>query len=136
MEIRNLNAEEISALSDGLNMAGRMLNYEGSIPANKVQELYDYFLNNGREFEEGVIALGLAFGALFIDGGGYEWARVSDEYGDETVVRINGKKLFCSPISMIQKRLDRREAINIQELYQDTVEALWDNHYHSDDFDG
>ena len=71
-----------------------------------------------------IIAAGLAFGSLFVDGGGFEWLRISDEYGEETVVALIGKQIWVAPISMIHKRLARRERLDMAKLKQDAVKAI------------
>jgi hypothetical protein len=70
--------------------------------------------------EEEVIALGIAFGAAINDRACFHWVRVSDPWGEETCVGPPHKTIHCAPISMVQKRLNRHEAIDLKQL-ADTV---------------
>ena len=122
--IRALSEAEQSALYDGLEMASKMLNKPRPLSSSDIQWLYDYCLSSEDEFPEGVIAVGLSFGQLFIDAENYEWVRVNDEYGEETCIAPKFLNINCAPISMIQKRLEAQEQVNIAELFADTVKVI------------
>jgi len=116
VKIRKLSSDEIVALNDGLALAGKLLNKRLPLSVSDVQNLYDYFVSSGSEFQEGSIGLGLSFGQLIVDSGKFEWVRVEDKYGEETVVSPIGSMTICAPISIIQKRIERKEDINIESL--------------------
>ena len=124
MEISELDSDQQSALNDGLNFAARVASKDRPLNSKAVQELYDGFLNENISNPEAIIALGLSFGQLFVEYNEFEWVRVSDEYGEETVVSPKGWRTICSPISMIQKRLERNEQVNIINLYEHTLSSI------------
>lgn len=122
-----LTADLQAALQQGLARAAALANADSVPTAIQIQSLYDRFLTQGAPpDEEDVISLGLAFGQLIVDRGGFEWVRIKDEYGEETCVAYPGKKLSCAPISMIQKRLEGQEATRVEVLALETVERLRD----------
>jgi len=126
LKIELLSGEHLSALNEGLSLASKLV--EGEIPFSieQVQSLYDTLLKRRSEpaFE---IALGLAFGSVVISRSGFEWARISDEYGEETCIAVQNTHLICSPISMIQKRLERGERTDLSELCDGTIEVMREN---------
>ncbi|MEZ6022951.1 MAG: DUF3806 domain-containing protein [Hyphomonadaceae bacterium] len=123
-ELRKLNDEELVALQSALALASRMAVTETALSLEQVQALYDEALQAGPNDIDREIAIGLAFGALFVDGVEFEWARITDRWGSETCVAVVGKMLHAAPISMIQKRLRRAEPINLAELRDAIVSAL------------
>jgi hypothetical protein len=122
--LRPLNDGEIVALQQGLALASQMARSDSTLDLVQVQQLYDAALDSNERDVERLIAIGLAFGALIVDGAEFEWARISDEWGDETCVGVIGKMTHCAPISMIQKRLRRAETIDVAELRGGTIRAL------------
>ena len=124
MEIRDLDASERAAHVDGLKLAAKLLDTSLPLSSSSVQELYEALNNRGNDYPEGAIACGLAFGQLIVEETGFDWVRVSDEYGDETCVSPSGAKLICSPISMIQKRLSRGERLDLEGLKNKVIAAL------------
>lgn len=124
MEIRELNSEEVAALKQGLNLAAKLVGQPLPLTVYAVQELYDSLRQSDTDFAEAGIALGLSFGQLIADEVGYEWVRVSDEYGEETGLSPIGARLFCAPISMIQKRLKSGENVNLVELRDETIRVI------------
>lgn len=122
--LRPLSEAEQSALFDGLEVGAKLLDKQRPLDVSDIQELYDFFLNSGNESPEEIIALGLNFGQLFIDANDYEWIRVHDEYGEETCVAPKNITINCAPISMIQKRLNAKENVDISELYGETVKTI------------
>ncbi len=124
MEIRELNSEEVAALKQGLSLAAKLLGQPLPLTVNAVQELYDLLRQSDSDFAEAGIALGLSFGQLIADEVGYEWVRVCDEYGEETCLSPIGARLICAPISMIQKRLESGEIVNLVELRDETIRVI------------
>lgn len=123
--LRPLSSDEITARDAGLDLAARLINGASPLRIDQVQALYDGLLA-GRVDGGGdaSIALGIAFGEQIVSKAAFEWMRVSDEYGDETCVSAPGKEIFCAPISMLQKRLKRREAIDIAQLRDEMIELI------------
>lgn len=123
--LRPLASDEVAARDAGLDLAARLINASRPLRLDQVQALYDAILG-GRVDGGGdaSIAVGLAFGEQIVSTAAFEWMRVSDEYGDETCVSPPGKEIFCAPISMIQKRLKRREAIDVARLRDEMIEVI------------
>lgn len=124
MELRALTDDEATALHSGLALAASMAGSETKLSVSQVQSLYDAALDRDERDVERLIAIGLAFGDLIAGGSEFEWARISDKWGNETCVAVVGKMTHCAPISMIQKRISRAEAVDIDELRDGTIDAL------------
>lgn len=124
--LRALEEGEIVALQQALALAARMANVQTALRVEQVQALYDAALDADQNDAEQIIAIGLAFGDLIVDGAEFEWARISDEWGEETCVAVVGKTVHCAPISMIQKRIGRAEPLSIAELLEGTRKMLRD----------
>jgi hypothetical protein len=123
-ELRRLNESERPALDAGLALAAKLAGSETALSLEQVQALYDRALESSEPDDERDIAIGLALGALIVDGTEFEWARISDRWGDETCVAVVGKMVHAAPISMVQKRLRRAERVDLFELKDGTVGAL------------
>lgn len=127
--LRSLSDDEMAACDAGLDLAAGLVEATRPLSGDLVQGLYDMLLADHVHDGDAVIALGIAFGEMFVRKAGFEWVRVSDEYGDETCVSPAGKEIFCAPISMMQKRLQRRDAIDVTRLCDDMI-ALIDLRIH------
>lgn len=123
--IRALTAEEAKALEQGLDLAALLVEAPRPLKMSQVQRLYDDLLAKRTRSDNSVIALGLAFGALFVNDSAY-WARALYSDGEETVVVTelgDGSQSISAPISMIQKRLDRRERANLEGIRSALIKA-------------
>ena len=119
-QLRPLTNDELAAREAGLDMAARLAGASRPLSVAHVQALYDVLLSE-EAGDEALIALGLAFGEQIAAISDFEWVRVSDEYGDETVVAAPKKEIFCAPISMIQKRIQRQERLDIAAFRDETI---------------
>ena len=64
-------------------------------------------------------ALGIAFGKVFIENTpDYDWWMVEDEYGRDPAIRFKATSLLAFPQTMISKRIEDGEAIDVAELYR------------------
>ena len=124
MEIRPLSKEEQAALDDGYKLAKRVLNETSSLAMSQIQHLYDVVLREHADNETILIALGIAFGEQLKTEEDLEWVRVSDEYGEETALSLKGLKVASFPISMIQKRIARKETMNLNYLKDAVINDL------------
>jgi hypothetical protein len=122
-ELRRLNPGEVEALNAALKGAAQVTRANRPTVAD-LQRVYDDALQKRQTSEELNIVIGLALGALIVDGKEFEWARVIDDLGDETGIAVIGKMLHASPISMISTRLNRGERANLAELKDTTVKRL------------
>jgi hypothetical protein len=73
--------------------------------------------------------LGIVLGDVFVQDLGMEWIMVEDDYGRDPAVRLPNTTIILYPMTMISKRIDRGEKVDVFELYNGTaaqVEALKD----------
>lgn len=125
MTARTLTASEAEELEAGLVFAAQILRTERPLSLDQVQSLYDAFLQEGIDDRDAVTALGMSFGECIIASGPFEWLRViDDEYGDETSIGVLGAAIYLHPISMLQKRLEEQEKIEIEQLCDDSLTQL------------
>jgi hypothetical protein len=123
-KFRALTDEEIDAREAALNYAARIAESERPLPDKELQYLYDGFLRENILETKAVIALGLSFGESLTLSMDLEWVRFSDVWGEETGLAPPALTCYCSPINIIQKRLERKEALNIAQLRIDTISTL------------
>lgn len=63
-------------------------------------------------------ALGIVFGKVFVNlTPGYDWWVVEDEYGKDACVRYKQTTLLAFPQTMISKRVEDGEEVNVSELF-------------------
>lgn len=78
-------------------------------------------------------SLGVALGKIFVENHqGYDWWMVEDEYGRDVCVRYRDTSLLFFPQTMISKRVERGEKVNVQSIYEWLVNELHnlrDEHY-------
>lgn len=124
MEIRALSSEERKALEDGLSLVAKIADAETPLSVDHVQEVCNVLQTKHSDFPEGVIAVGLALGQLIVEISDYEWVRVIDEYGEETALSPPGGQFACHPISMVQKRINQNELVDIAHLRDESIRVL------------
>jgi Domain of unknown function (DUF3806) len=122
--LRQLSSDEVAARDAGLDLAARLIGAPRPLRIDQVQALYDALLVERADNRDASIALGLAFGEQIVATSEFEWVRVSDDYGDETCVSVPGKEIFCAPISILQKRLKRRETTDLTRLRYEMIEVI------------
>jgi hypothetical protein len=72
-------------------------------------------------------ALGIAFGKVFIENNGfYDWCMVEDEYGRDPAVRYKRTTLLVFPQTMISKRVEDGEPVEVQAMYEALCQQLED----------
>lgn len=70
-------------------------------------------------------ALGMAFGKVFVnDNNGYDWWMVQDEYGRDPAIRFQRTSLLAFPRTMLSKRMEDGQPLNVLELYEQLRERL------------
>jgi hypothetical protein len=62
-------------------------------------------------------SLGITLGDALVQELGMEWVMVEDEYGRDPAIRLPGTTVILFPLTMISKRLERAEAVNVVELF-------------------
>lgn len=61
--------------------------------------------------------LGIVLGDAFVQELGMEWIMVEDEYGRDPAVRMPGTSGILYPVTMISKRVERGEQVDVFELF-------------------
>lgn len=126
MRICSLTAEQGQAVDEAIALAADYLATDPPFSPAEVQRLYDAVARGRPDRVDAQIAVGMAFGEMIIAKAGYEWVRVSDEYGEETALCHRTAAVTCFPVSMLQKRLSRREEVDLVELRDSTIAVVED----------
>lgn len=124
MDIRPLSDDEEVFRQQALALAAQYLDSASPLSMKKVQELYQVVAKNFRDYDKAQIAVGIAFGETIAEKAGWEWVRVTDEYGAETSLSPPGYTIACHPISMIQKRIAAYEEVDLAELRAETIDVI------------
>ena len=70
-------------------------------------------------------ALGVAFGRVFIQSHpGYDWWMVEDVRGRDPAIRYRDTTLLCFPQTMLSKRVEDGESVNVRELFEQLSQRL------------
>lgn len=62
-------------------------------------------------------SLGITFGDIIVQDMKFVWVEVEDEYGTDPAVMLPDTTLIIYPMTMISKRFERGETVDIYELY-------------------
>lgn len=65
--------------------------------------------------------LGIVLGDVFVEKMGWEWVIVQDEHGRDPGVRVPGTSTILFPMTMISKRMERGEEVDVFGLFNATV---------------
>ena len=69
--------------------------------------------------------LGVVFGKVFVENNEhYDWWMVEDEYGRDPAIRYKKTTLLVFPQTMISKRIEDGEAVDVQAMYEGLCEQL------------
>jgi len=64
-------------------------------------------------------SLGIAFGYVFVnENRGFDWWMVQDEYGRDPAIRYERSSLLAYPRSMLSKRVEDGETVDVADLYE------------------
>ena len=63
--------------------------------------------------------LGIVLGDALVQELGMEWVMVEDEYGRDPATRVRGTSIVVFPLTMISKRVERGESVDIFALFND-----------------
>jgi hypothetical protein len=63
-------------------------------------------------------SLGITLGDALVETADLEWVEVEDEYGIDPALRYRGREILLFPLTLISKRIERDETVNIQELFE------------------
>jgi hypothetical protein len=126
MTISGLTDEQAQAVADAVALAAEFLATDPPFSPFEVQRLYDVIARDHPDHVEAQIAVGMAFGEMIAAKAGYQWVRVSDEYGEETALCHRVAAVTCFPVSMLQKRISRREQVDLAELRDSAIAVVED----------
>jgi hypothetical protein len=62
--------------------------------------------------------LGVALGDALAQKFGLEWVAVEDEYGRDPALRLPGTSFILFPLTMISKRIEKGEPVDVFELFR------------------
>jgi len=69
-------------------------------------------------------SLGIAFGDVLATELPLRWVMVTDEYGTDPTLRFTATTVQINALTMISKRIERGEEVNLTELLRSTREQL------------
>jgi uncharacterized protein DUF3806 len=69
-------------------------------------------------------SLGVTLGDALVQELGLEWVMVEDEHGRDPAVRKPGTTVIAFPLTMISKRIERGDAVVVQELFEGVVDYV------------
>ena len=68
--------------------------------------------------------LGVVLGDAFVQEMGLEWVIVEDQYGRDLAVRMPERSIFLFPITMISKRIEDGEQVDIFDLFNGVASVV------------
>ncbi len=69
-------------------------------------------------------SLGITFGDALAQKLEMEWVTVEDEYGKDPALRFPGTTVIAFPLTMISKRIERDETVNVAQLFKGICEDV------------
>jgi hypothetical protein len=75
-------------------------------------------------------SMGVVLGDVFVQDMGFTWVIVSDEHGRDPAIRFGNTSVILYPLTMISKRIERGETIDVFALYNglaDQAQQLIEN---------
>jgi hypothetical protein len=69
-------------------------------------------------------SLGIAFGDVLASELRLQWVMVTDEYGTDPTLRFKGTTVQVNALTMISKRIEKDEAVDLRELLRITRQQL------------
>ena len=68
--------------------------------------------------------MGIVFGDVFVQQLGMEWVTVEDENGANPAVRMPGSTVIIFPLTMISKRVERGEKVDVFDLFSGIADQV------------
>ena len=69
-------------------------------------------------------SLGVVFGDVFVTTAGYHWTIGTDDYGRDPTLRYETTPMQLNALTMISKRIEQGDEVDVQALYAKTLESL------------
>lgn len=99
---RDIIGQEMDGSLDDLVRLQSVID-SGRLPVENTQELQ---------------SLGVVFGKVFVnETPNYDWWVIEDEYGKDACVRFKETSLLVFPQTMLSKRIEDGEVVNVSELF-------------------
>lgn len=64
-------------------------------------------------------SLGITLGDIIVQDMGFQWIEVKDEYGNDPAVQFPGTSIIVFPMTMLSKRIEAGETVDIYKMYAD-----------------
>ncbi len=94
--------------------AGKLGLLRALLEANKFKREQTYELQ----------CMGVVFGDVFVQELGMEWIIVEDEHGRDPALRVPNTNIIIYPLTMISKRVEKGEAIDVFELFNGLADQI------------
>jgi len=128
--ISPLAPEDEQRLEEQRHVVTRHLNEDGlekfQVPAGKLgtlRALLDAKVFAADQTYE-LQSMGIVFGDVFVQDLGFHWVMVEDEYGRDPAVKYADSSVIAFPLTMISKRLERGEEVDVFDLYNAIASEL------------
>lgn len=73
-------------------------------------------------------SLGITLGDVFVQDMGLVWVAVEDEYGRDPALSLPGTSVLLFPLTLISKRIERGEDVDVRELYAGLRQMIEEKH--------
>ena len=71
-----------------------------------------------------VQCMGVVLGDAFVEHLGFEWVIVEDAHGRDAAIRLPGTSIILFPLTMISKRIERGESVDVFDLFNGVVDEV------------
>ncbi len=121
--VNNPNSKDTQQIKQQLAVVDQLLLKLGELPLDqslddckRLQAVLDAGVLKATDTYQ-LQSLGLALGNVISSNLGLDWVMVEDEYGRDPALRYRNTSLILFPLTMISKRVERGEAVNVPDLY-------------------
>jgi hypothetical protein len=76
--------------------------------------------------------MGIVLGDALVQHCGVEWRAVEDQYGRDPCVQVPGSTVVLFPLTMISKRVEKGEAVDVFDLFNKTDAKIQELRYVAD----
>jgi hypothetical protein len=76
--------------------------------------------------------MGIVLGDALVQHCGVEWRTVEDKYGRDPCVQIAGSSVVLFPLTMISKRVEKGQAVDVFDLFNHTGAKIQELRYVAD----
>ena len=128
---RALNPQEITSMENMLASLGRIaeavgtpLHLDGRQPDLDTLQRVLKHLHWDEHNEVPFTAVGLAFGRVLAAAAPLSWVKINDEWGEEISLKLEGYEYFIHPASMIVKRAEQGEEIDLHYLFDELIRRV------------